>query len=226
MNARREAALCIFAKPPVAGTVKTRLAASLGPDAASQLAAAFLRDSWHAARELVWARSILVTTHRNDFEAELDIEASADVWLQGDGDLGQRLQRVLARALRTAPVALAIGADTPGLPARLLEQARDTLQSTEAVLGPSADGGFYLIGLRRCPRGLLEGLPWSSAQTCARTFGRLAAAGLRPALLPAWFDVDRLQDLARLRQLLQTAQVHAPATALALEAVFGPARHA
>jgi len=210
--------ICIFAKPPVAGQVKTRLAAVLGHERAAALASAFLEDTIDAVRRLNWARPALASTEpveRNDLR----------VLLQGEGDLGARIERVLAAALqleRTADrlqptasgaAAIAIGADSPALPERLLEAARAGLLRADAVLGPADDGGFYLLGLRACPEGLLAGLPWSAADTCARTLDRLRERGLRVEVLEPWFDVDRPEDLDRLRELLRTGQLDAPRTA-------------
>jgi len=213
MTVDRRPVLCVFAKPPVAGTVKTRLAGSLGTETAARLARAFLADTWDAVRAVPWLRPVLCTTERFSGESEV---GAHNVWLQGRGDLGERIERTLRRALLRAPAALAIGADTPGLPAPLLAQARDALDSADAALGPCDDGGFYLIGLKRCPRGLLRELPWSSPLTCDRTLSRLRARGLKTTVLAPWFDVDRPADLERLQLLLARGQVSAPHTARVL----------
>ena len=137
-------------------------------------------------------------------------------WLQGDGDLGARLERVLRRALTRAPKALAIGADSPGLPLRLIEAAHAALDAADAILGPCDDGGFYLLGLRRCPPGLLADLPWSLEGTHRATLARLRHRGLETIELDPWFDVDREEDLARLERLIAEGSVVAPATASAI----------
>ncbi len=202
--------ICIFAKPPVAGTVKTRLAAEIGAERASQLARAFLVDTCAATRALTWARPVLATS--DALAPELRTELDMPVWPQGDGDLGARMERVLARALTEAPFAIAFGADSPGLPPRFLEAARTALATADAVIGPADDGGFYVLGLRRCPPGLLAALPWSVPETCVRTIERLRAAGLTVTELAPWFDVDRADDLARLHDLLDTGAIVAPST--------------
>ncbi|MEJ7599921.1 MAG: TIGR04282 family arsenosugar biosynthesis glycosyltransferase [Kofleriaceae bacterium] len=203
--------VCIFAKPPVAGAVKTRLAE---PPRAAELARAFLVDTCAAVRTLPWADAILATT--GSLDPALAAELAVPVWLQGDGDLGARLERVLRRALASSGTAVAIGADSPGMPRELLDRARLALRTTDAVLGPSEDGGFYLLGLRRCPEGLLADLPWSRSDTFAATLARLHSRGLSPNVLDPWFDVDRPADLARLNRLLTTGAVLAPATARVL----------
>ena len=202
-----EAVICVFAKPPVAGAVKTRL--GLAPEAAARLAQAFLDDTLASLAALPWAAVALAST--------APVAAAVPVLLQGEGDLGARMETVLRAALSSAAAAIAIGADAPALPARLLEAARAALRDHDAVLGPADDGGFYLLALRRCPAGLLADLPWSAADTGARTLSRLRERGLRTAVLEPWFDVDRPEDLARLRVLLQAGALDAPRTRAVLE---------
>lgn len=220
MTVRRElptapTPLLIFAKPPRAGVAKTRLARDVGAEVAAELAAAFLSDTLAQARALGWARVILATTESGfDTGSPADMDA---VWHQGDGDLGARLERMLSRALLEAPTALALGADTPGLPGPLLERARTLLAANDAVLGPADDGGFYLLGLRRCPSGLLSNLPWSSSDTFERTRQQLESRGLHPQQLPNWFDVDRAADARRLLGLIRSGRVIAPASRGVLE---------
>jgi uncharacterized protein len=212
--------LCVFAKPAVPGLAKTRLVPEVGAEAAARLARAFLEDTWMAARRLSWTRPILAATSRKG----LDPPARAEVWLQGPGDLGERLARILRRALRVSPCAIALGADSPGLPASRLEAARRALRNHDAVLGPSADGGFYLLGLTRCPPGLLRDLSWSAEDTFERTRERLERRGLSTAVVPEWFDVDEFTDLMRLRRLIARGRVTAPRTARAMAGLAGAPR--
>lgn len=194
---------------------KTRLAAQLGSEGAATLARAFFSDAWATTRSLRWAEPVLVTT-----EPEAPEWRSAGIGSarpQGEGDLGARLENALRRALGNgAAAAIAIGTDSPGLPAELLDAARAALDESDAVLGPSADGGFYLIGLRSCPRGLLADLPWSSGETFERTRERLIARGLCVEVLPPWFDVDEPEDLIVLQNRLDRGDLAAPATARVL----------
>ena len=201
----------VLAKAPVAGQVKTRLAS---PARAASLARAFLVDTVAALHSIAWADPVLATTAAID--PALDAELAVPVWMQGDGDLGARIERVLRRALGSAPCAIAMGADTPGLPHAMLERARDVLRTADAAIGPTEDGGFYLLALRRCPEGLLAGLPWSQSGTFVATLARLRERGLTTVVLDPWFDVDRPADLERLRGLLAARVVTAPATQRAL----------
>ena len=151
------ARICVLAKAPVPGAVKTRLAGAIGAEAAAELAKAFLADTLRLAQSLRGARVALVLAGAPAAVGELP--DGIELWPQGEGDLGQRLELCLGRALELSPVALAIGTDAPSLDPDLLRQGLTALESQPAVLGPAEDGGFYLLGLRRCPRRLLPGLP-------------------------------------------------------------------
>jgi rSAM/selenodomain-associated transferase 1 len=214
MSRMRDVCVCVFAKPPRPGEVKTRLAPQLGDEGAAALAHAFFLDTWATSSELPWAQSVLATTDVASPEwSQLPQER---VWSQGRGTLGDRLERILRRALRSWPTAIAVGTDLPGLPPALFDSARQALQSADAVLGPVDDGGFYLIGLRACPVGLLADLPWSAPDTFTRTLGRLRSRGLQTTIVPPWFDVDEPMDLLKLRAMLERGRLHAPATARVL----------
>lgn len=187
--------MCVFAKPPRPGEVKTRLAAEIGDAAAAALAAAMLRDVWQAAAACPGVRPVLATTEPGVFPIPVDPE---DVWLQGEGGLGSRLERIFRKALSSGPAAVALGADTPAITVSHLELALESLQIHDAAIGRCEDGGFYLLALRRCPDGLFEELPWSSPETATAMEKRLGDFGLGVKTLETLFDVDRPEDLPRL----------------------------
>ncbi|MGH7247922.1 MAG: TIGR04283 family arsenosugar biosynthesis glycosyltransferase, partial [Pseudomonadota bacterium] len=214
--------ICVFAKPPRPGQTKTRLIPAVGADAAANLARAFFEDTWAALQTIADARLILAVT---ESDPAFDGLADAEVWLQGEGDLGDRMERALRHGLERADATVVVGSDLPGLAPRVFEQAREALMRSAAVLGPSDDGGFYLIGLARCPEGLLSGLPWSQSDTCERTIERLRARGLQVQMLERWFDVDIPADLKRLEELIARGDVVAPATSAVLRQIRSkPAR--
>ncbi len=201
-------AAVVFAKPPRAGAAKTRLAATLGPDAAAALAGAFLRDTFAALAREPWLDPILCTP-----EPAEDHGVEAVVWDQGGGDLGARLERAFRRGLLEHPAVLALGADSPGLPSGHLRAVRSALASHAAALGPAEDGGFWGLALTSCPPGLLAGLPWSSPDTARATLERLAP--MSPAVVDPWWDVDVEADLRRVRA--EVPREVAPATHAALD---------
>jgi uncharacterized protein len=206
-------ALCVFAKPPRAGEVKTRLAPALGDEGAARLARAFLLDTWALVTHVPWGSPVLASPGP---WPEGILPAPVEVWPQGEGDLGARMERVLRRALERYPAAIVLGADSPGLSLAQLDSAREKLAHADAVFGPSEDGGFYLLALRRLPEGAFVELPWSQSHTLERTEARLVSLGLTVARVAPFFDVDVPEDLARLEAELVSGRLHAPATWAAL----------
>lgn len=201
--------VCIFAKPPIPGEVKTRLIPNLGAEGAAGLAKAMLLDVWNTVKLCAGVRPILATTRPGDFPICLSPD---DIWLQGDGDLGQRIERILNRGLIEAPVAAAIGADSPALTVAHLRAGLDALETNDAVVGPASDGGFYLLALRQCRAGLFSALPWSCSGTLEAVKERLSERSLSIAELEPLFDVDTPGDLLTLERFLLAHPSDAPAT--------------
>jgi rSAM/selenodomain-associated transferase 1 len=211
------AAGAIFAKAPVAGSVKTRLVPPLTHAEAAAVARACLLDTLRRVPAAVGAGWTLFL----DGDADEGLRRSADAAVvrllaQGDGDLGARLERAFAR-LRAegAGRVVAIGTDSPTLdPARLAE-AFDALRTHDAVLGPAEDGGYYLIGLSREAGDFFRETPWGTADVARVTSERAAARGMSLARLAPWYDVD---DAATLRRAArEAAATGCPALAAALE---------
>ncbi|MCB9681337.1 MAG: DUF2064 domain-containing protein [Alphaproteobacteria bacterium] len=186
--------VAVFAKPPVAGQAKTRLARDLGPVAAADVANALLLDAWTAVTACRWAVPVLATP-----EPAVDHGLGAvTAWDQGTGDLGARMERVLRRGVAERGRAIAVGADAAGLDPARLRAVADGLDRHAAVIAPSDDGGFWAIGLTTVPEGLLAGLPWSTPGTAWATRGRLRDVVGAVGAGPDGFDVDELADLQRL----------------------------
>lgn len=203
-----EAAICVFAKPPLAGIAKTRLIPSIGQERAAWLADAFLQDMLMVLRTLPWAHTIVAATEPF---AKHYIPDDC-MWIQPEGALNIRLENILQRALMQHPMAFVIGADSPGLPAGYLEQAKTLLASHDVVLGFSRDGGFYLLGVKSAPGGLLSGIQWSQPTTFQNTVSRLREQGLSLGFIPEWFDVDTEMDLSYLQHLLSNRTIDCPCT--------------
>eukprot|EP00931_Biecheleriopsis_adriatica_P042990 TRINITY_DN24547_c0_g1_i2.p3 TRINITY_DN24547_c0_g1~~TRINITY_DN24547_c0_g1_i2.p3 ORF type:complete len:243 (+),score=64.82 TRINITY_DN24547_c0_g1_i2:27-731(+) len=222
--------LCVFAKPPRPGRAKTRLAASIGDAAACRLATAFVSDFVGMATQLDWGFPVLATTEDGMAEGSFSLDAyppgvspeTVPRWLQPEGDLGAKLEGIVRRGLESAEAVICLGADSPGRPAKRLEDTRQALRDDwDAVLGPTEDGGYDILALKRCPAGLLADLPWSQPTTFEASKRRLEERGLKVNVLEKWWDVDEVEDLDRLRLLLQdeVASSRAPATAAAMAAI-------
>jgi rSAM/selenodomain-associated transferase 1 len=196
-------ALAVMAKTPAAGQVKTRLCPPLHPAEAAALAACFLLDRLEQLGEVPGADALVAFTPRES-QAELRrlVPPGARLIPQEGADLGERLDRVLTELLVEGYTgAIAVGTDSPTLPTAYIRLACDALRegTADAVLGPAEDGGYYLIGLGAPAPALFKDMPWSTEAVARETLTRARQLGLRVALLPTWFDVDRGEDLARLR---------------------------
>lgn len=215
-QASRAGVVCLFAQAPEPGRVNTRLAPILGSSWASELAAAFIVDAWETINRLAGVRGVLALTGTAPLP---DLSPEPEIWLQGDPDAsdpGVRVEATFRRALAGAEWVLGLRSEAPGLPLELLEEGRRVLAAgADAVIGPS-DYGWYALGLRHCPDGLLQNVSFSGAGAAEEVEQRLASAGLRVRRLPPWQRVDEPSDLARLRAELLSGAIQAGATSKAL----------
>lgn len=187
--------LLVIAKEPVPGRVKTRLTPAYTPAEAAELAAAALADTLDAVAAAPAGRRTLVL----DGAPGAWLPPGVEVIPQRGGGLDERLANAFADAFAGdgagRPLVL-IGMDTPQVTPALLAAAAGALDGRDAVFGPAADGGFWLLGLRRPDARLLRGVPMSRPDTGAAQLARLRGAGLRVATLPELTDVDTPRDAA------------------------------
>src|ERR1700722_15913976 len=200
-----ECALAVMAKAPRPGRVKTRLAPPLTLDQAAELNACFLRDT--AANIGMVASSggaagVISYTPVGD-EVFFDNLLPSDFVLipQRGGDFGERLLATVQDLLSGGfgSVCL-IDSDSPTVPAVAFERAIAELQKAgdRVVIGPSHDGGYYLIGLKRAHSELFADIAWSTSSVFAETVAAAKAAGIEVVVLPLWYDVDDGETLALL----------------------------
>lgn len=221
--------VAIFAKPPVPGRTKTRLIPALGAQGAAALHGAFVSDTLARCAEVDELAPVLSCADDGDHPAlaELASGCAVERTVQPPGDLGARMAATLHDAIARAGRGLVVGTDAPTLPASLLRAAVRALERAELVLGPAADGGYYLVGARGRVPAVFEGVPWSTPRVLAVTLAHAARAGATPALLPPWYDVDTPDDLRLLTAHLALEPGAAPATAQVLaERAARPARPA
>ena len=206
--------LILFAKPPLAGRVKTRLAENLGRDGAARLYACFLQDAAETARALIQARpGVGIVCEWALEEAESLDEFPLPDWLPGaylhraqtGADIGMRMAAALGRCLAFGRRAVLIGTDFPDLPHEVLITAFRNLDSgddAKITLGPAADGGYYLVGMNRFVPEIFVGIPWSTREVLSRTMEKARTLGVGTSLLPEWRDVDDADDLDALKDRL------------------------
>ncbi len=216
-------ALGIMTKAPRAGAVKTRLQPPLSAAEAAALNVCFLRDTAaaiSAAGERTQGVGIYTPVGA---EAIYENILPADFVLmpQREGDFGERLTSAVDDLLHAGfASACLIDSDSPMVTTATFARAADALQKPgeRIVLGPSSDGGYYLIGMKTLQRALFERIDWSTERVLAQTIDRARECGVEVELLPEFFDVDDRATLRRLcDELLNTKNGSAPATKNYLE---------
>ncbi len=188
--------LLVMAKAPVAGRVKTRLMPTYGATQAAwwyeQMLSSVLRQAQRLFDQ-VWLAVDHI--HHPFFQ-----NTTLPLLPQGDGDLGERLQRVISTLARHNWLpTIVIGADSPHMQdARLLTTAM-ALQEVDVVIGPVEDGGYNVIAMRQPQPCLFEAIDWGSGHVQEQTMQRIDQQALRCHVLPMDYDVDTADDLARAR---------------------------
>jgi rSAM/selenodomain-associated transferase 1 len=195
--------IILFAKAPVPGLVKTRLIPALGAEDAARLAAEMLARTIEAAFAAGAGPVELCADPPPDDPAWAGHLPGRRLHLSGqsEGGLGQRLARAARRAIDGGEAVLLIGTDCPGLTADRLRGAAAALASHDAVIHPTVDGGYALLGLRRFDPSLFERIEWSTARVAGQTLARLRALGWATWVGETLRDVDEPADLATLGRL-------------------------
>ena len=194
--------LIVFARAPVPGQVKTRLIPSMGLSAATVL---YEQLVMHGLSIAINARLGPVdlwcapsTSH--PFFLQLTRKFPIALFKQAGGDLGHRMAHAFRKTLKKTSHALLIGTDCPTLTHDDLREAAEGLRrGIDAVIGPAEDGGYVLIGLRRCVPELFAGIPWGTGSVLHQTRLRLKELGWKWHELSEHWDVDRPEDVERLK---------------------------
>jgi len=200
--------LGVFAKHWQPGEVKTRLAATLGPHRAADIHRSFLVSLLDRLADVA-ERRVLAFSPPDRREAFESLATGAwQIQPQTGGDLGARMADYFQRALAAgAKRVVLVGSDSPTLPVSYVQHALDRLRDVPVVLGPTSDGGYYLVGAAGEVPPIFDGVSWSTGAVWEQTVDRLTAAGCPFARLPEWWDVDDGDDLARLRRQLADPSV-------------------
>lgn len=190
--------LIVFAREPLPGEVKTRLAASLGDQLAAESYESMLSEVLQTSRCLsdvetvvFWAcpeKSLLILAERYRYNSRI----------QSQGDLGQRMQAAFEMMFADGcDVCCVIGSDAPDLPISYIREAYHLLgkEHPDIVFGPSRDGGYYLLGLRQVWAKLFANISWSSSEVLEQSLTAAMDSGLSTVLLPEWQDIDTIEDL-------------------------------
>jgi len=203
---KNDALTLFFVKYPEPGKVKTRLAASIGPDKAAELYGNFVLD---LLGKLESTRLRFKICFYPEQKRELLmgwLGDGHDYMAQKGGDLGERMVTAFLEAFAGGHRrVILVGSDFPDLPQSFLEESLGALNTHDAVIGPAMDGGYYLIGFMKeafCHQAF-EGMPWGTEGVFRQTLSILKAHRKRVYILPVWNDIDTLEDL---RQLTERAK--------------------
>lgn len=192
-------ALIVFAKPPTPGQVKTRLTPVLTAREAARLYSAFLRDALlqYASLE-VDVRLYLASGADEGLPSDWMPNGVQTFAQRGDG-LGARMRNAFEETLDAYQRAVIIGTDHPTLPTAFVRQAFEALSAPHTVtIGPSSDGGYYLLGMNAFYPQLFADMRYSHGRVFANTLARVEDTDAQLTVLPQWYDVDTPEDLQQL----------------------------
>ena len=177
------------------GQVKTRLAQGVGEREALRIYTWLLHDALTRFAWLPFGKSLYVDGTGLE---ELAAKHGMDVRPQIGEGLGERMAAAINQCLQEASAVVLVGVDVPHLDADYVEQAFERLRADDLVLGPTEDGGYCLIGMKRLVPDVFADMPWGTRDVCARTIAVTEALGLTVACLARLWDVDRAEDVLRL----------------------------
>lgn len=204
--------LGLFAKYWQPGQVKTRLATVIGAERAAAAYFQFvstLLERLDGCCEQKWL-AFTPTERASQFDAILP-----DGWQsepQAAGDLGLRMKAFFEHRLAAGcQRVVLLGSDSPHVPLEYIQQAFDQLQRHDVVLGPTEDGGYWLVGAAGGVPDIFEAIPWSTPQVWSSSLAAIRTAGLSHAVLPTFYDIDEHDDLRRLVSDLRQNTGHEPA---------------
>lgn len=207
--------LCIFARAPVYGQVKTRLAQALGDAGALAAHVALVEDTLNRLAHVEG----LVTELWLDDARHPEARAWGRRWglalrQQTGVDLGERMNGALEDSLARGGAGIVVGTDCPDLDAAYVQRAAAALDRDDLVLGPAEDGGYGLIGARRPVVEVFDGIVWGSGSVLGETLRRATSAGLTSTCLPTIWDVDGPADWRRYQaaRSLKPAGTSGPST--------------
>lgn len=211
-------AVVVMAKAPRQGIVKTRLTGVDPPCDVVQLSECMLRDTLALVQSLPRVHAAVMCP--SDDVAEIASRLAAGVHVMGqDGEgLAAALASVFKHFVDHFRRVIAIDSDSPHLPPSILESAFAQLDTNDLVVGPTEDGGYYLVGASAIHPRLFDSAPLGTTNACDALRARARTLGLSVGITDAWFDVDVPADLSRLAADLRVEPARAPRTAAFLAA--------
>jgi uncharacterized protein len=194
-------AVIIFVKNPVAGKVKTRLAAAIGNDKALDIYLHLITHTVNAAVNVAADKYIYFS---DEIDTTIGQNAAFKKAVQSGADLGERMKNAFSDVLNNAYHKVIItGTDCPGISPEILQRAFNQLAGTDVVIGPAADGGYYLLGMKALHPVLFDNIEWSTSAVLQTTVERCTQNNLQCQLLEELSDIDEEKDLVHFYKLLK-----------------------
>lgn len=205
--------LAVFARAPELGKVKTRLTPPLTADQALALHTALVADTLdHLARidRPGLERALLLSQPLLDPQ-DLHVPEGWATAIQSQGDLGERLAGLFYTSFRRGVNrVIVLGSDSPTLPLEVIHEALDELARKKVVIGPAEDGGYYLLGCSEWIPEIFQNIDWGTAEVLEQTTRAIRDRNIAHRLLIPWYDIDRSDDLEKLRQEIAYLKRSAP----------------
>lgn len=194
--------LIVFAKEPAKGEVKTRLSKYLSTGECLNLYKAFIKDTLNIAKRLKCEGRILAFESAKGSPKYLkSVGRRFTFYKQRGKDLGEKMHDAFRHAYRKKyEKVVIIGSDSPTLTSRFINDAFKALDKAEVVLGPSLDGGYYLIGMKKACSAIFKSIRWSSKSVFEDTLKNIKKLKKTATIIKQWYDVDGPKDLIRLRK--------------------------
>jgi len=200
-------AIVIMAKAPKPNEVKTRLIPHLKPDMAALLYNNFLLDKIEQVKSIEKAEFFIAYMPDNSENYFKKIAPDFDLILQIGNDLGDRLVYVSNKLFNKGfKKVVILDSDTPNLPTEYIRKAIIGLETSDIIIGPCEDGGYYLIGLKLPTPDIFKNIPWSTSEVVNVTVKRAEAICLKSCFLKYWYDIDTIDDLKRLKKDLEDSK--------------------
>jgi rSAM/selenodomain-associated transferase 1 len=215
-----------MAKAPRPGSVKTRLTANLSPAQATELYTCLLNDTITLANTLNQVETAILCPEPDADDLSRAVEASVSIVAQKGKGLAAGLASAFAHFTKSGSQrVIAFNSDSPHLPPSALERAFAVLESFDLVVGPTQDGGYYLVGAKASHPALFEDDRMSTASALETLMARARNRQLSIGLVDPFYDVDEASDLTRLAEELRLAPEKAPRTAAWLKEWSGASEH-
>ncbi len=188
--------LIIFAKEPELGRVKTRLAGHVDGIKVIEFYKEFVRNTIALAKNVPSDEKLLAYDSSGDPGFIRSIKGDLSLFKQEGSDLGERMHNAFLYSERSGNEAtVIIGSDSPDLPSEYINKAFNSLEESDIVIGPSRDGGYYLIGLKQPDEKIFKDISWSSDKVFSKTMENIENIGKMVLLVDEWYDIDTPEDL-------------------------------